>query len=66
MNFKDLSDSRNLEFDFFVRALTQVFHGESWDEVQPYAERAWLASGLGADLPWTDVQSEVRAAWPKA
>ena len=50
MNFPDLSDSATPEFGTFVTALKEVFHGEPWEDIATYAERAWRACGLGVGL----------------
>lgn len=63
MNFPDLTDSATPEFGSFVTALKEVFHGEPWEDIATYAERAWRACGLGEDTPWTDVEHRIRDAW---
>ncbi len=65
MNFPDL-DSGTPELGTFVAALKQVFHGEAWDEIERYAERAWRACGLEEETAWTNVRDQVKARWPNA
>ena len=48
----------------FARIVREVFFGESWETIEPYAERVWaytLQSEGG--LHWRDVRDNVRAEW---
>jgi hypothetical protein len=65
MNFPDRSDSGTPEFGYFVSALKEIFHDESWQDVRRSAQRAWWACGFADDTPWTEVEEHVHEAWGK-
>jgi hypothetical protein len=50
----------------FIHAAIEAFGLETWDEVEPYIERAWQGCQLDGDPSWGDIRDRVRAAWPYA
>ena len=48
----------------FARIVREVFRGESWEAIEPYAERAWAYTVQSEDgLKWREVRDEVHSAW---
>ena len=41
----------------FALVLSEVFHGEPWAEIEPYAARAW--SQLPTEYSWEEVRDSV-------
>jgi hypothetical protein len=48
----------------FERVLRQVYRGETWQEVEPYAERAWAGFPVDAERPWREVRERFAKDWP--
>lgn len=48
----------------FGRVLRQVYRGEAWREVEPYAERAWAGFTVEAERPWQEVRERFEKEWP--
>lgn len=48
----------------FERVLRQVYRGETWQEVEPYAERAWVGFEVEAERPWREVRERFAKQWP--
>lgn len=48
----------------FERVLRQVYRGETWKEVEPYAERAWAGFTVDAERPWPEVRERLAKEWP--
>jgi len=44
--------------------LRQVYRGETWQEVEPYAERAWVGFEAEAERPWREVRDRFAKQWP--
>lgn len=52
------------EVSFFVRTLQSLWRNEPWEDVEPYAERAWRqVTRLGKNWPWSTVRDFVRESW---
>ena len=49
------------EVDSFIGALSELFRGNAWEEVQPFAEMAW--NDLGSAHDWDRVEPRVRVKW---
>lgn len=49
MSFSDLTTSGEAETRCFISALKDIFSGEAWKDIAPYAERAWNACYMGHD-----------------
>jgi hypothetical protein len=48
----------------FARIVHEVFSGESWDTIEPYAEHVWAYTVQSeGGLYWRQVRDDVRAAW---
>lgn len=54
---------RAIEFDTYISALRDMFHGESWDQIETYAARVWKDSGLAEHVPWDAVVDRIKEAW---
>lgn len=50
-----------LEPSTFAVVLSQVFHEEPWEDIEPYAARAW--SQLPTERRWEDIREEVAQAF---
>ena len=48
----------------FERVLRQVYRGEAWGEVEPYAKRAWSGFEVEAGCPWREVRERLAKGWP--
>ena len=48
----------------FERVLRQVYRGEAWQEVEPYAQRAWAGFTVEAERPWHEVRERFAKEWP--
>ena len=48
----------------FERVLRQVYRGENWQEIEPYAERAWAGFSGDAHRPWREVRERFAQHWP--
>ena len=51
------------ELRSFIKSAKEIFHGEEWERVHHYVERAWNASGLADGAEWAEVEPRVREAW---
>lgn len=65
MNRPTISNLVSTELASFVAALREVFHGERWEDVEKYAERAWRACELEDQGTWAEVVSTVRDCWER-
>jgi hypothetical protein len=55
---------RTEEIAAFMRTLQVVWRGESWENVEPHAERAWKQiPRLEESAPWLSVRDVIRKAW---
>lgn len=54
---RDSKDDDAIDPSSFAAVLSQVFRGESWDDIEPYAARAW--SQLPTKLLWDEVRERV-------
>lgn len=54
---RDFSHDESLTPSAFAIVLREVFHGEPWEEIEPYAARAW--SQLPDVQAWEDVRDSV-------
>lgn len=61
MSFSDLTTSGEAETRCFISALKDIFSGEAWKDIAPYAERAWNACYMGHD--WREVEPRVHQEW---
>jgi hypothetical protein len=58
------STEAELRLHVFIRGMRDLFGHQSWDDVQPIAERAWNMASL-LDASWADIAPTVQAAWPR-
>ena len=63
MNLSDERDPTSAEFEVFISALSEVFHDESWEDVERYAARAWNDCGFNETTPWASVKERLRDGW---
>jgi hypothetical protein len=54
---RDFSHDESLTPAAFALVLREVFSGEPWAEIEPYAERAW--SQLPAAQRWEEIRESV-------
>lgn len=51
----------------FARIVREVFSGESWETIEPYAERVWAYTVQSeGGLYWKEIRDQVRAEWEGA
>ena len=54
--------SAEVEIQSSITALGEIFHRESWEDVEPHAHRAWSAAEFAGGTPWEDIRERVRAS----
>ncbi|GAB3091420.1 hypothetical protein [Lysobacter terrae] len=59
MNFPDNTSPK---VGSFVTALRELFEGDDWSQVKPFAQRAREDWGRTVTT-WADIESRVRAEW---
>ena len=57
------SDEDALTPAAFALVIAEVFFGEPWADIEPYAARAW--SQLPAEQRWEDVSGSVRSLFER-
>ena len=63
VNFSDPAGPEPAELATFVSALAEVFHDERWEDIEPYAARAWVGCGLAEDEDWEQVRARGQQEW---
>lgn len=63
MNAPDERPPR-IETESFIAALNELFRGDTWEQVSPFAERAW--TDFAPDTPWQEIEPLVSTEWSKA
>lgn len=51
------------EVALFLHVLEEVFHHESWSEVEPYAHRAWNHIAMITGVAWEQVRDTLEIGW---
>ena len=60
---RQFSDDEALTPAAFALVITEIFFGEPWGDIEPYAARAW--SQLPAEQSWEDVSGSVRSLFER-
>ena len=47
----------------FAHVVREVFSGESWEAIEPYAARAWTQLAASDAVQWDEVKEVVHEAW---
>jgi hypothetical protein len=47
----------------FAEVLHEVFYGESWDDIEPYAARAWMKLSSSTIEDWDGIKLAIKQAW---
>ena len=47
----------------FAQVVREVFSGESWEAIEPYAARAWTQLVASDAVQWDEVKEVVHEAW---
>jgi hypothetical protein len=63
MTLPDPPVSAETEMACFIKTLREVFEDEHWDEIRPWAAKAWMQCGLLDGKTWSEVETLVREAW---